>query len=160
MRDKHFFSCVSMHHIAYSFTACGPYQRLPRSLSHGPDREIRSRTICDWSFRLTADAGRSDCPVWYGRLTAGTVAAPLSVRISDNLTSATCDWCPEPPQGDGHMLQELPRTWACSHRHTYRLVQNLPRQSAIWAGIRGSSKLTGMGFWSGYRVCSLAGCGA
>ena len=24
----------------------------------------------------------------------------------------------------------------------------------------GSSKLTGMGFWSGYRVCSLGGCGA
>ena len=34
-----FFSCISMHHIVYSFTACGPYQRLPRSLSHGPDRK-------------------------------------------------------------------------------------------------------------------------
>jgi transposase-like protein len=29
-----------------------------------------------------------------------------------------------------------------------------------WVGIYGSSKLTGMGFWSGYRACSLAGCGA
>jgi hypothetical protein len=29
-----------------------------------------------------------------------------------------------------------------------------------WVGIPGSSKLTGMGFWSGYRACSLAGCGA
>ena len=27
-------------------------------------------------------------------------------------------------------------------------------------GITGSSKLTGMGFWSGYGVCSLGGCGA
>ena len=27
-------------------------------------------------------------------------------------------------------------------------------------GLCGSSKLTGMGFWSGYRACSPAGCGA
>ena len=47
------------------------------------------------------------------------------------------------------------REWVTAELKGYR-IDGVPD----YRKIAGSSKLTGMGFRSGYRVCSVAGCGA
>jgi transposase len=42
---------------------------------------------------------------------------------------------------------------------TRKIIRDLIRRE-FGVKFSGSSKLTGMGFWSGYRVCSLGGGGA